>query len=605
MSEEIFISYSRKDSDRVMPLVKQLREVGYSVWLDDSHIESASLWAEQIVEGLKNCKVLMLMCSKDSLASKNVLKEVMLASELEKTLLPVYLEECELPSRFQYQLAGIQHIDLFKPSDKQPVEQLSDALDSTQLVKLGDVAQLSDQVQLPKSGHKFILSKWKYIISGVVGYITILFGGFVMYTYNFSVILIMEEFTFPFLISIFLVTFGALFFSYRSSAFKPWLVPFGYKVPEEEEIIRKYIQICISAKNILFTIALVLIIIGIPTGIAGAYYKDQDVSPYYAPSNLIANGADVNYVTADGWAPLHFAATHDAKMINLLIKNGADINVKTYAYKWTPLHIASGRLGGLEIVKALVSAGADINAKTSKLDEKFDLARHWSERASNAIDNNPSTKYLNFDKVDTGLTITTGGGVVNGLALTSANDAPDRDPVNFILSGSNDDGATFTEIASGDVPEFVERFERQTISFNNDVAYNTYELIFPETVGPSVCCMQIAEIELLAGSQEVGGDKSEENEAPDKLGDITLPGDQVVPTSDNSPGKSFWSRDVYHGYVNSGYENIVTGINNDVYVQVNPEKEITALDVAMVLENTEIENFLKSVGGRTGEQLSQ
>ena len=57
MPEEIFISYSRKDSDRVMPLVKQLREVGYSVWLDDSHIESASLWAEQIVEGLNNCKV--------------------------------------------------------------------------------------------------------------------------------------------------------------------------------------------------------------------------------------------------------------------------------------------------------------------------------------------------------------------------------------------------------------------------------------------------------------------------------------------------------------------------------------------------------------------
>ncbi|MDC0065802.1 TIR domain-containing protein [Verrucomicrobia bacterium] len=599
MPEEIFISYSRKDSDRVMPLVKQLREDGYSVWLDDSHIESASLWAEQIVEGLKNCKVLMLMCSKDSLASKNVLKEVMLASELEKTLLPVYLEECELPSRFQYQLAGIQHIDLFKASDKQPVEQLSDALDSTNLVKLGDVVQLSDQIQSPKSGHKFILNKWKYIISGIVGYITILLGVMFMAMEKFDMVFIMEEFTFPFLISIFLVTFGALFFSYRSSAFKPWLVPFGYKVPEEEEIIRKYVQICISAKNILVTIALILIIVGIPTGIAVAYYKDQDVSPYYAPSNLIANGADVNYVTADGWAPLHFAATHDAKMINLLIKNGADINVKTYAYKWTPLHIASGRLGGVEIVKALVSAGADINTKTSKLDGKF------GEQASNAIDDNPSTKYLNFDKLDTGLTIATGGGVVTGLALTSASDAPDRDPANFILSGSNDDGVTFTEIASGDVPEFLKRLERQTVSFDNDIAYTTYELIFPKTVGPSGCCMQIAEIELLAGSQEAGGDKSEENEAPDKLGDITLPGDQVVPTSDNSPGKGVWRQSVYRGYANSGYENIVTGINNDVYVQVDPEKEITALDVAMILENTEIENFLKSAGGRTGEQLSQ
>ena len=168
-----------------------------------------------------------------------------------------------------------------------------------------------------------------------------------------------------------------------------------------------------------------------------------------------------------------------------------------------------------------------------------------AERAPNAIDDNAFTKYLNFDKVDTGLTITTGGGVVTGLALTSANDAPDRDPATFILSGSNDDGATFAEIASGDVPEFTERFERQAVSFENDVAYTTYELIFPMTVGPSDCCMQIAEIELLSGEVGVGGDEPDDNEEPDELEDnegvdemedITLPGDEVVPTSDNSPG---------------------------------------------------------------------
>ena len=89
MAEDIFISYSRKDSYRVMPIVKELREAGYSVWLDDTNIESAALWAEQIVEGLKNCKLLMLMASEDSLSSANVLKEVMLASELELSLIHI------------------------------------------------------------------------------------------------------------------------------------------------------------------------------------------------------------------------------------------------------------------------------------------------------------------------------------------------------------------------------------------------------------------------------------------------------------------------------------------------------------------------------------
>src|SRR5947208_5070099 len=71
-----------------------------------------------------------------------------------------------------------------------------------------------------------------------------------------------------------------------------------------------------------------------------------------------------------------------------------------------------------------------------------------SEGVANAIDNAP-TKYLNFDKVNTGFTVTprVGLSVVQGITLTSANDAPERDPASFILSGSYD-GTNFTYIAS-------------------------------------------------------------------------------------------------------------------------------------------------------------
>jgi len=120
------------------------------------------------------------------------------------------------------------------------------------------------------------------------------------------------------------------------------------------------------------------------------------------------------------------------------------------------------------------------------------------EHAGFAIDNDASTKYLNFDKLDTGLTISTGGGVVTGLGLTSANDSPDRDPASFVLSGSNDGGATFTEIASGDVAAFTARFERQELSFANETGYSTYHLIFPTVANEGGAnSMQIAEIELI------------------------------------------------------------------------------------------------------------
>src|SRR5215216_7396323 len=78
-----------------------------------------------------------------------------------------------------------------------------------------------------------------------------------------------------------------------------------------------------------------------------------------------------------------------------------------------------------------------------------------SEGVANAIDNAP-TKYLNFDRLNTGFTVTprVGLSVVQCLTLTSANDAPERDPASYTLEGSYD-GTNFTLIASGAVPVFT------------------------------------------------------------------------------------------------------------------------------------------------------
>src|SRR5258705_285647 len=124
-----------------------------------------------------------------------------------------------------------------------------------------------------------------------------------------------------------------------------------------------------------------------------------------------------------------------------------------------------------------------------------------SEAVANAIDNAP-TKYLNFDKVNTGFTVTpsVGGTLVSGITLTSANDAPDRDPSSFVLSGSLD-GTSFFDIASNSVPSYgptgTNRFYKNYVFFPNDRAYLSYRLIFPTTAGNSTCCMQVAEVELL------------------------------------------------------------------------------------------------------------
>ncbi|HUU17213.1 MAG TPA: SgcJ/EcaC family oxidoreductase, partial [Sedimentisphaerales bacterium] len=127
-----------------------------------------------------------------------------------------------------------------------------------------------------------------------------------------------------------------------------------------------------------------------------------------------------------------------------------------------------------------------------------------------AIDDDTSTKFLHFkgELEPTGFQVTpaAGASIVTGLTLTTANDAIERDPVTFKLSGSNEsiDGP-YELIASGDIVDFAQadawpRFTMNAtpISFYNDVAYAHYQVLFPAVRDAgSANSMQIAEVELL------------------------------------------------------------------------------------------------------------
>ena len=113
MSPDVFISYSREDQQQVNRLAGYLREQGLNVWMDETDIHGATMWTEEIVEAIHGCTLFILAISSHSTGSKNVVKELALASEREKKILPLYLEESQIPKNMEYQLAGIQNIALY------------------------------------------------------------------------------------------------------------------------------------------------------------------------------------------------------------------------------------------------------------------------------------------------------------------------------------------------------------------------------------------------------------------------------------------------------------------------------------------------------------
>lgn len=135
---DIFISYSRRDASEAQALAERLRSAGASVWMDTALLAAAETWSAEIVNAIEGCTHFVVLLSEASVASTNVTKEVALASESKKTIVPVELGPCELNPAMKYALAGLQKVSL-----------ADDAAFSRSMTKLGIAVAAGGQLVSP------------------------------------------------------------------------------------------------------------------------------------------------------------------------------------------------------------------------------------------------------------------------------------------------------------------------------------------------------------------------------------------------------------------------------------------------------------------------
>jgi hypothetical protein len=105
----LFVSYSHKDRPRVEPIVSVIEEMGRRVWIDRTDITGQTGWAGQIVRAIRECRAVVLMASPNSYNSDQVVRELYLAMNHRKTIVPIEIEPAEMPDELQYILAPFQH----------------------------------------------------------------------------------------------------------------------------------------------------------------------------------------------------------------------------------------------------------------------------------------------------------------------------------------------------------------------------------------------------------------------------------------------------------------------------------------------------------------
>jgi hypothetical protein len=111
LPETLFVSYSHEDWENfVKPRVVELRNAGFKIWLDQSHLGGGAVWMEEIEKALNICQRMVLFVSPDSLESDWVKNEYLSFIEQRKSIFPVKCRDAKIPF-------GLRHLNVLDYED--------------------------------------------------------------------------------------------------------------------------------------------------------------------------------------------------------------------------------------------------------------------------------------------------------------------------------------------------------------------------------------------------------------------------------------------------------------------------------------------------------
>lgn len=113
---KIFLSYSVKDQNIADTITHWLEQEGLDYWIASKDIKGSEEWISSILKGLSECNSLIFLISKDSQASKFVMKELVYAHEQNKLLIPIRIDNSGLKDQIAFMLKDIQYLNAYEGS---------------------------------------------------------------------------------------------------------------------------------------------------------------------------------------------------------------------------------------------------------------------------------------------------------------------------------------------------------------------------------------------------------------------------------------------------------------------------------------------------------
>ena len=111
MKNDIFISYSRRDSAVVDEFVSLMEGEGFRVWIDRDGIESGDAFKKVIVRAIKESALVVFFSSESSNASSWTAKEISVAVHHAKPIIPIKIDNTVYNDEVEFDLVSLDYID--------------------------------------------------------------------------------------------------------------------------------------------------------------------------------------------------------------------------------------------------------------------------------------------------------------------------------------------------------------------------------------------------------------------------------------------------------------------------------------------------------------
>ena len=123
----IFVSYNHKDSEVVYDIITNFHNKGYRIW-HDKGIPTGVNFVAELAARVKKCKAFFCFLSRKYIESDYCMRELDFALNNKRNIIPIMLEDFELPDELVFQMNKINRINFFMYKS---VEDFSDQLCET------------------------------------------------------------------------------------------------------------------------------------------------------------------------------------------------------------------------------------------------------------------------------------------------------------------------------------------------------------------------------------------------------------------------------------------------------------------------------------------